>query len=244
MKLMKTKIIELKNITVEYSKHVVLEDVNLKIFNTDFIAIVGPNGAGKTTLIRTILRKLKVLKGEVLYYDKISFGYVPQVATVEEIFPFTIYEIINMGLYHKLKFLNKKDVENTINEVLDYFDLKIFKDKIFRELSGGLKRKVLLARALCSNPEVLVLDEPTANLDIISEHSTMQIIKRIHKEKNKTIILATHHLNTVINYAERFCFIKDKKLEVYNKEDLTEKHLQELFETNLKFENGRIIITG
>jgi ABC-type Mn2+/Zn2+ transport system ATPase subunit len=241
---MKTKIIELKNITVGYFKHIVLENANLEVYNTDFIAIVGPNGAGKTTLIRTILRKLKVLDGEVVYYDKISFGYVPQIAAVEEIFPFTVNEVIQMGLYHKLKFLDKKDVEDAINEVLDYFDLRIFEDKIFRELSGGLKRRVLLARALCSNPEVLVLDEPTANLDIISEHSTMQLIKRIHKEKNKTILLATHHLNTVINYAEKFCFIKDKKLEVYNKEDLTEKHLQELFETNLKLGNGRIIIAG
>ncbi len=240
---MKTKIIELKNVTVGYSKNIVLEDVNLDIFNNDFIAIVGPNGTGKTTLIHVILKKLKVLKGEVLYYNKISFGYVPQIATVEEIFPFSVYEVIKMGLYHKLRFLNKKSVEDILNEVLDYFGLESFKEKNFRELSGGLKRRVLLARALCSNPDVLVLDEPTTNLDIISEHTTMQLIKKIYQEKHKTILLATHHINTVINYAEKFCFIKDKKLDVCRKENLTEKHLKELFETNLKFENGRIIIT-
>jgi len=239
---MKTKIIEIKNISVGYGKHIVLEDVSFDIYNTDFIAVVGPNGSGKTTLIHAILKKLKVKKGEVVYCTKISFGYVPQMSTVEEIFPFSVYEVIQMGLYNKFKFLDKKEINAATSEVLSYFDLESYKDKLFRELSGGLKRKVLLARALCSNPDILVLDEPTANLDIVSEHMTMALIKKIHDEKHKPIILATHHLNTVINYAEKFCFIKDKKIKMCDKKDLTEEHLQDLFETNLKFENGKIII--
>jgi len=225
-------IIELSSVYIGYKKNIILENVNFTISNNDFIAIVGPNGSGKTTLLRAILKKLKPIKGEVSYLEKLTFGYVPQISTVEEFFPFTTYEVVLMGLFNKLNFLGKEEAKQKVLGVLDYFNIADVKDKIFRELSDGNKRKALLARALVSEPKVLVLDEPTANLDISSEKATMDLIKKVYDDKKVTVIVVSHQIKTVINHAKKVLIIKDKKVKLYNSKELNEQQIQNFFQVN------------
>jgi zinc transport system ATP-binding protein len=163
--------IKIKNLSFSYDKIDVLQDINLTIKQKDFLAIIGPNGGGKTTLLKLILGILQPKNGEIILQDgfnRVNLGYVPQDTNSNIDFPITALEVVLMG--HSTKKLqlfgyNKDEISCAMNS-LAQVGMKKFSNSKIGNLSGGQRQRVLIARALCSNPKILLLDEPTSSIDI------------------------------------------------------------------------------
>ena len=189
-------LISLKNLSLGYDNQIVLKGINLDIEEDDFICIVGPNGSGKSTLVKGILGLIKHMKGKVIYHNlKQNFiGYMPQETKVDANFPASVFEIVLSGFLNRTLFYSKKDKEQAINN-LRILGIEKLKDKCFCDLSGGQRQKVLLARSLCATSKLLILDEPSNNLDSKSKKELYNIISNLNKNNSITIIMITHDLD-------------------------------------------------
>lgn len=192
-------LIELKNVSLGYDKHIVLKDINLVIEENDFICVVGPNGSGKSTLIKGILGLIKPIKGKVIYHDlKQNFiGYMPQETRVDSNFPASVFEIVLSGTLNRLgfkSFYTAKEKEIALNN-LKLLGIEKLKNKNFCDLSGGQRQKVLLARSLCATSKLLILDEPSNNLDSKSKQDLYKTITELNKNHNITVVMITHDLD-------------------------------------------------
>lgn len=192
-------LIELKNLSLGYDNHIVLKDINMTIEENDFICIVGPNGSGKSTLIKGILGLIKASKGKVIYHNlKQNFiGYMPQETRVDSNFPASVFEIVLSGTLNRLglkSFYTKKEKQIALDN-LKILGIENLKDKNFCDLSGGQRQKVLLARSLCATSKLLILDEPSNNLDSKSKQELYRTIIDLNKNHNITIIMITHDLD-------------------------------------------------
>ena len=188
-------LIDLKDVTVAYGKDVVLDKINLQIESHSFLPIVGPNGAGKTTLIKTILGLKKPLEGKITTPFKINPpGFVPQLKKIDLLYPVSVYEIVKMGFYPELgSWRSLTDaMKAKIEEVLKWLSLDKVKGKNFSELSGGMRQKVLIARALVRDPEVVIMDEPNTGLDEKSEKDLIDYLYRLWWGREKTVIFILH----------------------------------------------------
>jgi zinc transport system ATP-binding protein len=211
-------IIETKNIRVLYGQNEAIKNISFSIEKGDFIGLAGPNGGGKTTLIKAILGLIPIGNGEVKilgqdikkFGDWSKIGYLPQKSpTINNLFPARVKEIVFLGLLSKKKYLKKitKDDRKTVDETLEDLQIKDLEDKMFFELSGGQQQKVLLARALVSEPEILIFDEPSTALDPLSRESFFKLVEKINKEKGITIILITHDTGYIGTYANKLLYI-------------------------------------
>lgn len=192
-------LIEIKNLTLGYDKKKVLCNLSFNIEENDFLCIVGPNGSGKSTLIKGILGLIKPLEGKVIYNNlKQNFiGYMPQELKVDSNFPASVYEIVLSGTLNGLgikPFYGKIEKEKA-NEALKTLKIENIKDKSFTELSGGQRQKVLLARSLCATTKLLILDEPSNNLDSKSKKELYKTVVDLNKNKGITVIMITHDLD-------------------------------------------------
>jgi len=192
-------LIELKNLSLGYEKITVLNNINITINENDFICVVGPNGSGKSTLIKGILGLIKPMKGKVIFHGlKQNFiGYMPQETKIDSTFPASTYEIVLSGTLNSLglkPFYTKKEKE-IANKNLKLLKIENLKTKNFCDLSGGQRQKVLLARSLCATSKLLILDEPSNNLDKTSKNELYKIIKELNEKHNITIIMITHDLD-------------------------------------------------
>lgn len=192
-------IININNLSLGYNNIPVIQNLNVKINDGDFVCIVGSNGAGKSTLIKGILGLLKPISGsiELNNIKKNFIGYMPQETKVDSNFPASVYEIILSGTLNKvgLKPTYSKALKNLADDNLKLLDIYSLKDKCFNELSGGQRQRVLLARSLCSSSKILILDEPSNNLDYNSKKNLYKILQYLNKEKKMTIIMVTHDLD-------------------------------------------------
>lgn len=196
--------IQFDNASVLYGSTVVLSDINLRINKKEYIGVIGPNGGGKTTLIKMMLGLVKPSKGKVNVLPNVEFGYVPQFNSFEKNFPITVEEVVLLGtLSKKIKFFKRFSNEE-INKT-EYFlkKLKInqLKNRNISTLSGGQLQKVLLARALNTNPNVIVLDEPTASIDKKSKEEIYNFLDELKKEK--TIIIVSHEVLEIIQRVDK-----------------------------------------
>ncbi len=227
-------LIELEDVTIGYENNGILGPLNLSIEKGQFWGILGPNGSGKSTLLKTLLRLLPAVSGSVRTPDGIVFGYVPQNERFDPIFPVSVGEIVSMGRYSRVstgKRLTKSDSE-IVTHSLDKVGISHLKDRTFRSLSGGEKQRALLARAISGEPDILVLDEPTASVDVRGEVQIMELVGRIKSDDGLTVLMVSHFLNTVIRYADRIILIdKDSGLfEAGGKSEmLTEQNLSKFF---------------
>ncbi|MBC7326856.1 metal ABC transporter ATP-binding protein [bacterium] len=224
--------LEFRDVYLGYRGEVILPSVNLVIEEGDFIGIVGPNGAGKTTLLRAIAGILKPLKGEIIIHKpNLAIGYVPQRSLLDETYPLTALEIVCMGLYRKVGLLRSvRKYIGKAREALRVVGLEGIEGKLYRELSGGQKQKVLLARALVSEPEILLLDEPITDLDVASQKSMMDFLSQLNKERGMTILLVSHLLDVVAERAEKIVMLGDGRVVSGKKEEiLSPQMLKEFF---------------
>ena len=192
-------IIELKNLSVGYDNNIVINNVNISVEENDFICIVGPNGSGKSTLIKCILGLIKPIKGKVIYnYLKKSFiGYMPQETKIDSNFPASVFEIVLSGTLNKIgipSFYGKSEKQVVLNN-MKILGIEELKDKNFCDLSCGQRQKVLLARSICATSKLLILDEPSNNLDNISKHELYKTILDLNENHNITIMMITHDLD-------------------------------------------------
>ena len=192
-------LIELKNLTLGYEKDIILKNINISIEENDFICIVGPNGSGKSTLVKGILGLIKPIKGKVIYngLKQNYIGYMPQETKVDANFPASVLEIVLSGTLNKNSksfFYTKEQKEIAINN-LKLLGIEKIKNKSFCDLSGGQRQKVLLARSLSATTKLLILDEPSNNLDSKSKNELYETIVDLNKNHNITIIMITHDLD-------------------------------------------------
>ena len=199
--------IEIKNLTVAYGENIALENFNLDIEAGSLMALVGPNGAGKSTLIKTILKFLKQITGEIKINGK-SLAYVPQRNSVDWDFPTTLFDVVEMGCYGRVglfKRVNKEEKQKVL-KAIEQVGMLDFKDRQISELSGGQQQRTFIARALVQEADIYLMDEPFQGVDSTTEKSIVNILKKL-KSEGKTLIVVHHDLQTVPTYFETVTFI-------------------------------------
>ena len=199
--------IEIKNLTVAYGENIALEDFNLDVEIGSLMALVGPNGAGKSTLIKTILKFLKQITGEIKINKK-SLAYVPQRNSVDWDFPTTLFDVVEMGCYGRVglfKRVNKEEKAKVL-KAIEQVGMLDFKDRQISELSGGQQQRAFIARALVQEADIYLMDEPFQGVDSTTEKSIVDILKKL-KSDGKTLLVVHHDLQTVPTYFESVTFI-------------------------------------
>lgn len=205
--------IKIEKVSVRYDEPV-LTGVDLSIRPAKITAIVGPNGAGKTTLLKSMLGLVKPYEGRVLFFgnsfDKAirDIAYVPQHSTVNWDFPITVMDVILMGRYQKVGLFKKIGEEHRkiALESLKSMGMENFANRQISQLSGGQKQRVFIARTLCQGAKILLMDEPLAGVDKVSEHIIMDILKEL-RDEGKTIVCVHHELSTIEKYFDDVVFI-------------------------------------
>jgi zinc transport system ATP-binding protein len=195
------------NVSFGYDGEPVLEQVYFKVFGGDFLTMLGPNGGGKTTLLKLILGLLKPQKGEISVFGgspekaRAEIGYVPQHLDFDPRFPLSVCDVILMGRLsgHPFGPYRQRDKEAAC-EALEAVDLLDLRRRGFGELSGGQRQRVLIARALASSPRLLLLDEPTANIDRDSQRRLYELLGELNRRL--TIFMATHDVGFVSRYVK------------------------------------------
>ena len=188
---------EVKNLSLGYENEKIINNISFKANEKDFIIVVGKNGAGKSTLIKGILGLIKPMEGEIVFDPSLNrklIGYMPQETKVESSFPASVMEIVLSGRINKMgfrPFYNKEDKEKAIEalKILNIYDIK---NKSFCDLSGGQRQKTLLARSLCATEKLLILDEPSNNLDNTSREEFYLLLMKLNKELGISIIMISH----------------------------------------------------
>ena len=199
--------IEIKNLTVAYGENIALEDLNLNIEIGSLMALVGPNGAGKSTLIKTILKFLKQITGEIKINAK-TLAYVPQRNSVDWDFPTTLFDVVEMGCYGRVGLFKRvsKEEKQKVLKAIEQVGMLEFKDRQISELSGGQQQRAFIARALVQEADIYLMDEPFQGVDSTTEKSIVEILKQL-KAEGKTIIVVHHDLQTVPAYFESVALI-------------------------------------
>jgi len=218
-------IIEIKNLSFSYDTQTILKDINLTVKEKDFLAIIGPNGGGKSTLLKAILGINQVEQGTIQILGKkpsLNFsklGYVPQNTNINTNFPIKVIEVVMMGHIRnqKSKIKNQNFLDKYFNigytkfekscaiTALKQVGMEEFSEKKIGTLSGGERQRVMIARALCSQPSILILDEPTANIDVSWQKQIYDLLKELNK--TITIVVVSHDISVILSYASKVAHI-------------------------------------
>ena len=198
-----SKLIELENVTVQWGDKPTLNNISFSVCNGDFIAITGPNGGGKTTLLKTILKLISPSIGTVKYFKKLNIGYLPQKNMIDSHFPITLKELVASGLLSSK--LSDEEKDNRVGDMLGLVKLENFANNPIGTLSGGQLQRGLLGRAIISDPELIVLDEPLSYIDKHFEADIYNILEDL--SKRTTIILVSHEMTTISTMATRHLIV-------------------------------------
>lgn len=249
--------LKISNLSFAYKKNNnVLNDINLSLKNKSIGVVLGKNGSGKSTLFKNILGILKPNQGDIKLNDldminikkdlrakKIS--YVPQDITFGSL---SVFDSVLLGRITYFNYIVKDEDIKIVNDIIHEMKLDKIALKNVNELSGGERQKVAIARALVQEPELIIFDEPTGNLDIYNEKLILDEAKKIVKNKNVSILISLHDLNLAYEFADEFYFIKEGKI-IYqgDKEVFNEENIKETFDLNVKLtnvENKKIVMIG
>lgn len=211
-------LIHVKNLSFSYpTKKDTLKKINLKIEEGTFNCIVGENGSGKSTLIKCILGLNNDYTGEIIKENHI--GYLPQKSEIQSNFPATIEEVVLSGTisaHPKSIFYTKEDKENAY-DVMKKLSIYDIRKTCFADLSGGQQQRVLIARALCATNKIIVLDEPTNGLDPSIAKQIYELLNKLKKKDNLTILMVSHDIERALKYADNVVKITNGKI-TYNGE--------------------------
>ena len=237
---MNESFIKIENLAIGYDSQPVLSGISLSIARASFTAILGANGSGKSTLLKTLLGLQPAVAGHIRIAAPTDaptvFGYVPQFNQFDPLFLLTGFEVALMGVYGRVgpgRFV-PQSARVLVRECLQATGADGFARKRFSQLSGGQKQRVLIARALAAKPDVLVLDEPTAGVDVVATRSLLEFISQIHEERKLTILLVTHDLPLVRKHAQQVIWLHEGKvLHGTVAELLTPERMAEIFELEI-----------
>ena len=237
---MEQEILKIENLDFEYPDTSVLRDVSFTLHKGDFLGIIGANGAGKSTLIKIILKLLPYSKGKITLFDEDlsrfkdnhKIGYVSQKAnSFNSDFPATVKEVVMANLYSKKGLFsryNKADIEK-LHSVLDKVGMAGYENKLIGKLSGGQQQRIFIARALISDPELLLMDEPTVGVDAKSVKQIMDIISALNKQ-GMTIIMTNHDTPELVRVSSKLLiFCEHGNGEYVSRNDLTMQQVNDIF---------------
>jgi len=238
------KIVELTDVSFSYNHHKVLDNISFDVFPKDFMAVLGPNGGGKTTLLKLLLGLLKPDKGHIKILGekpkkvRKKIGYVPQYAEFDKDFPILVKEVVMMSSLKANSFFPgfDKQTKKNASEILDFLSISHLAGKKMGDLSGGQKQRTLIARALMSDPEILLLDEPMASLDVSVEEDIYKLLKNLNN--TKTIIFVTHDIGVISSYVNRMTCLNvcacTHTIEEMNEESIVQVYAGYLHKLNHK----------
>ncbi|NPA04333.1 MAG: metal ABC transporter ATP-binding protein [Epsilonproteobacteria bacterium] len=239
--------ISIKNLFFKYRNENVLEEINATICEGEYIALIGPNGGGKSTLLKLILGLLTPTQGEVLIFGKPPFkqrkllGYMPQYVNFKLELPLLVKEVILQGRLERFKFRYTPNDFKALYEISQKLKIENLLDKKISTLSGGLRQRVLLARALIANPKILLLDEPTASVDMKAQREIYALLKTLPITK----LVVSHDINLLLEGVDRVFYV-NKRLVIHESLDIKissprEGHFcqVELFEELKRSKNDR-----
>jgi zinc transport system ATP-binding protein len=231
-------VITLKDISYSYNAHLVLEDVSISIHEKDFVGMIGPNGGGKTTLLRLMLGFLTPTRGTVRVMGQHPrkvrrlIGYVPQHMDVDRDFPIAAKEVVAMGVMGSRSFLPWFGASQwtRVMEAMEAVGIERIAEQRFSELSVGQRQRCLIARALVSRPQILILDEPTASVDNTAEKDIYELLHSINKDV--TILLASHDVSFISKYVNRVVCV-NRLAACHMAKDVTVELVQSLYQSDV-----------
>ena len=237
---MEQEILKIEHLDFEYPDTTVLRDVSFTLHKGDFLGIIGANGAGKSTLIKIILKLLPYSKGKITLFgedlsrfkDNHKIGYVSQKAnSFNSDFPATVKEVVMANLYSQkglFRRYTKEDIEK-MHSVLEKVGMEGYENKLVGKLSGGQQQRIFIARALISDPELLLMDEPTVGVDAKSVNQIMDIISALN-EQGMTIIMTNHDTPELVRVSSKLLiFCEHGNGEFVSRNDLTMQQINDIF---------------
>lgn len=221
-------LIKIENLTFGYEKQPVLEDVNLEVFEKDFLGVIGPNGGGKTTLLKLVLGLVKPDKGSISFGKELegrkkSIGYLPQVRHIDKKFPITVSDVILSGGMMQNSISSKSELKGKAEKLLKDMGLTALRNKAIGELSGGQMQRVFLCRALISEPKLLILDEPDTFVDNRFEGELYS--RLVELNKSIAIILVSHDVGTISSHVKTIACV-NKSLHYHPSNHITAEQLE------------------
>ncbi|MFN8665576.1 MAG: metal ABC transporter ATP-binding protein [Gemmatimonadaceae bacterium] len=241
-------LVSFEGVSLGYGGRAILSDLRFVLPEGDFLGLVGPNGAGKTTVLRALLGTLAPLSGTVKRAEGLRFGYVPQRDQVSAHFPLRVLDVVLMGRYDRVGLGRRPGKQDEVRayEALEQVGITDLAARRLTSLSGGQKQRALIARALVGEPNVLVLDEPTTGMDLVSTTQILGLVRDLHERDGLTVLMVSHALNEVANYVERIALVVRGKFRVGPVDEiLTESTLREVYGIPVEvqsFDGHRVVL--
>ncbi len=239
-------ILQLTDIGFSYGKERILSHISFEVGKGEIIGIIGPNGSGKTTLLKVINGLLPPQEGKVRVGNETTsrkkrrdmariMAYVPQEFSL--VFPFNVREIVMMGRYPHLSSLRFEDEKDflIVQEVMEMTDTLPLADRKIHDISGGERQRVFIARALAQKPEIMLLDEATAFLDIKHQIALFELIQKLNSKRELTVLVVTHDINLAAQYTDRIVLLKNGRIHALGTADevITEGGIREVYEADV-----------
>ena len=239
--------VRIEDVSFAYHTEPVLAGINFDINKGDYLGIIGPNGGGKTTLLRIMLGLLRPSRGKVelfgrparAFRDWSRIGYVPQKATsIEARFPFTVEEVVAFGRVGRAGLLRRlgRGDRKAVDRALGQVNMVPHRKALINELSGGQQQRVFIAKGLVSQPDILVLDEPTVGVDVQSQDEFYRLLSRLNREEGITLVVVSHDIDVIANEVGSVACL-NQTLICHNtpEEFLKGDYLEKLYGQNRKF---------
>lgn len=211
-------LLNVENVSFSYDSYKILDEISFSMERGSFVALLGVNGVGKSTLLKLLLGEMKPDSGNISWNESFkSFSYIAQ-DVMDVGFVASVMEVVQSNLYSSKRLFSfySKDDRARVLEVLELVDMVGYENHLFSKLSGGQRQRVMLARALVNNPKVLVLDEPTSGVDRVTSFHLLELIKELCNSEGISVLLVTHDVDVINEYADVLLRLEDGKVGVNN----------------------------
>ena len=240
-----TDIIRTENLTIGYNGKPLIKDINIAINKGEIITLIGPNGAGKSTLLKSLSRQLEPIEGCVYLEDKKLSEMSGKDLSKKVAILFTdrikgemmnCFDVVATGRYPYTGYFGvlSKDDREIVENTMKLVKVEELRDKDFKKISDGQRQRIMLARALCQEPEIVLLDEPTSFLDIRHKLEFLSILEKMKEERKLTVIMSVHELDIAQKISDRILFLKGDKVDKFGtpEEVFTKEYIRNLFDVN------------